>query len=118
VLKGKAFKFFEQMVGGKGAYRLRVSHFILAGLLLLLLSSVSQGACWGDTLDTVDRDVLVMRSGAIYRILDDPAATAFWYPLSRMTICDQTGYADDEIVTYFEIRNEDATQMVRATRER
>jgi hypothetical protein len=97
---------------------MRLLHFFLAVLLILFLSSVSQGACWGDALDTVDRDLLVMRSGAIYRILDDPAATALWVPLSRITICDQTGYVDGEMVTYFEIRNEDATQMVRATRER
>ena len=108
----------QQMAGGKGACRLRVSRIFFAVFFFLFLSSVSQGACWEDALDTVDRDLLVMRSGAIYRILDDPAATALWVPLSRMTICDQTGYLDGEIVTYFEIRNEDATQMIRATRER
>jgi hypothetical protein len=97
---------------------MRLSHFFLAVLLLLFLSSVAQGACWEDTLDTVDRDLLVMRSGAIYRILDDPAVTAFWIALSRITICDQTGNVGDQIVTYFEVRNEDANQMVRATRER
>jgi hypothetical protein len=97
---------------------MRLPNFFIAVLLLVFMSSVAQGACWGDALDTVDRDLLVMRSGAIYRILDDPAATTFWFPLSRITICDQTGYVDGEVMTYFEIRNEGANQMVRATRER
>jgi hypothetical protein len=118
VPKGKMSQFLWQTVDRKGARRMRLSHFFLAVLLLLFLSSVAQGACWGDALDTVDRDLLVMRSGAIYRILDDPAATALWLALSRITICDQTGNIGDEIVTYLEIRNEDANQMVRATRER
>ena len=97
---------------------MRLPNFFIAVLLLVLMSSVAQGACWEDTLDTVDRDLLVMRSGAIYRILDDPAVTAFWIALSRITICDQTGNVGDQIVTYVEVRNEDANQMVRATRER
>jgi hypothetical protein len=97
---------------------MRLAQGFLAVLLLLFMSPVAQGACWGDALDTVDRDLLVMRSGAIYRLLDDPAATALWFALSRITICDQTGTVGDEIVTYFEVRNEDANQMVRATRER
>lgn len=97
---------------------MRLPNYFIAVLLLVFMSSVAQGACWGDALDTVDRDLLVMRSGAIYRILDDPAATAFWTALSRITICDQTGIVGDQVVTYFEVTNEDATQMVRATRER
>ncbi len=97
---------------------MRLPNFFIAVLLLVFMSSVAQGGCWEDALDTVDRDVLVMRSGAIYRILDDPAATALWFALSRITICDQTGNVGDQIVTYFEVRNEDANQMVRATRER
>lgn len=97
---------------------MRLPNYFIAVLLLVFMTSVAQGACWGDALDSVDRDLLVMRSGAIYRILDDPAATAFWLALSRITICDQIGNVGDEIVTYFEVRNEDASQMVRATRER
>ena len=97
---------------------MRLPNYFIAVLLLVFMSSVAQGACWGDALNTVDRDLLVMRSGAIYRILDDPAAAALWFALSRITICDQTGNVGDQIVTYFEVRNEDANQMVRATRER
>jgi hypothetical protein len=97
---------------------MRLPNYFIAFFLLVFMTSVAQGACWEDALDTVDRDLLVMRSGAIYRILDDPAATALWLALARITICDQTGTVGDQIVIYFEVRNEDANQMVRATRER
>ena len=59
-----------------------------------------------------------MDSQAVYRVLDNSAAAVFWFPLSTVTICDQVGNVDDEIAIYYEIRNHDQNQMVRAIRER
>jgi len=59
-----------------------------------------------------------MDSTAVYRVLDDRRAVAFWLPLSKVTICDQVGNVGDEIAIYYEIRNQDENQMVRAMRER
>jgi hypothetical protein len=59
-----------------------------------------------------------MASKSVYRLLDDPRAVVFWFPLSTVTICDQVGNVDDEIAIYYEIRNHDQNQMVRAIRER
>ena len=42
----------------------------------------------------------------------------FWLPLSKVTICDQWDDVDDDIAIYYEIRNQDENQMVRAMRER
>ena len=56
-----------------------------------------------------------MDSTALYRVLDDWRAVVFWLPLSKVTICDQV---DDEMEIYYEIRNQDQNQMVRAIRER
>ena len=89
--------------------------FFLAGTLLFLsMSAIAEGACWEDSLSRVDRDILVMGSGAVYRLLDDPKIITFWLPVSRLTICEQTGSADGEIVVYYEIRSADAPEVVRA----
>ena len=82
------------------------------------MSAVSEAACWNDSLVRVDRDLLVMRSGAVYRILDDPRAAALWFPLSTVTICDQSGYVDGQFVSYFELRNSDSVGVVRAVQAR
>jgi hypothetical protein len=58
----------------------------------------------------VDNDTIVMRSGAAYQVLDDPDGVAFWMPFSPVTICY------NGIVTYYEVRNEDENQIVRAIR--
>ncbi len=71
-----------------------------------------------DTLDRVEQDALLMDSAAVYRVLDDWRAVVFWLPLSKVTICDQLGNVHDEIAIYYEIRNQDQNQMVRAIRER
>lgn len=78
------------------------------------MSALAEGACWQDSLARVDRDILVMRSGVVYRLLDDPRIITFWLPFSRLTICEQTGYVDGELVNYYEIRNADAPEVVRA----
>jgi hypothetical protein len=60
-----------------------------------------------------------MRSGAAYRLLDDPARRPFWLPLSPLTICghrliDLSG----NIVAIYEIRNQDGNELIAAARER
>ena len=97
----------------------RFSLFIFAIVLFVLsLSAVAEAACWEDSLARVDRDILVMRSGAAYQLVDDPRVVTFWLPLSQITICDKVGYADGQIVNYYEIRNADAPEIVRAVEAR
>jgi hypothetical protein len=59
-----------------------------------------------------------MDSQAVYRVLDDWRRIVFWLPLSKVTICDQVGDVGDQMMIYYEIRNQDENQMVRAMRER
>jgi hypothetical protein len=99
---------------GKTPFRVRFLRFVLAALVLLSISTISEAACWQDSLAKVDRDLLFMRSGAVYQLLDDPRLVAFWFPLSKITICEQTGYVDGQIVGYYEIRNADAVETVKA----
>jgi hypothetical protein len=108
-------QFLERIVDGG---RLKFSCFFLSIALLLLTSTPAESACTDDALARIETDTLLMASKAVYRILDDRSAVAFWFPLSTVTICDQVGNVDDEIVIYYEIRNHDQNQMVRAIRER
>jgi hypothetical protein len=87
-------------------------------MLLLWMSTPAEGDCMDDALDSVEQDTLLMDSTAVYRVLDDWKAVVFWLPLSKVTICDQVGNVDDETEIYYEIRNQDQNQMVRAMRER
>jgi hypothetical protein len=80
------------------------------------MSTKVESACRDDSLDRVDNDTIVMRSGAVYRALDDPDGVAFWMPLSPVTICDKVDRVSDGIVTYYEVRNKDENQIVRAIR--
>lgn len=84
---------------------------------VLALTGLTAAACWDDTLDNRTGDLLLMRSGAAYRVLNAPA-TAFWLPLARVTICEQLVNVDGELLTYYELRNQDANQFVLAGRER
>ena len=108
-------QFLERIVAGG---RLKFSCFLLSIVLLLLMSTPGESACVDDALDRVNRDTLLMASKSVYRLLDDPRAVVFWFPLSTVTICDQVGNVDDEIAIYYEIRNHDQNQMVRVIRER
>lgn len=105
-------RFFERM---SAVSRLAFSRSLLSIILLLLMSAPGESACVNDALNRVDKDTLLMDSTALYRVLDDWGAVVFWLPLSKVTICDQV---DDEMEIYYEIRNEDQNQMVRAIRER
>ena len=97
---------------------LAFSRSLLIIILLLLMSAPAESTCVNDALNRVDKDTLLMDSTAVYRVLDDWRAVVFWLPLSEVTICDQLGNVDDEIAIYYEIRNQDQNQMVRAVRER
>ncbi len=57
-------------------------------------------------------------SGAVFQLIDDPGIIAFWLPLSEISICEQTGYYDGQIVNYYEIRNADSIGVVRAVAAR
>jgi len=105
-------RFFERM---SAVSRLAFSRSLLSIILLLLMSAPGESACVNDALNRVDKDTLLMDSTALYRVLDDWGAVVFWLPLSKVTICDQV---DDEMEIYYEIRNQDQNQMVRAIRER
>ena len=105
-------RFFERM---SAVSRLAFSRSLLSIILLLLMSAPGESACVNDALNRVDKDTLLMDSTALYRVLDDWRAVVFWLPLSKVTICDQV---DDEMEIYYEIRNQDQNQMVRAMRER
>ena len=108
-------QFLERRAAGS---RRQFSRFLLSIILLLLMSTPGESACVDDALARVDTDILLMASKAVYRVLDDRRAVVFWLPLSKVTICDQVGNVDDEIAIYYEIRNQDENQMVRAVRER
>ena len=98
--------------------RLKFSHILPSIILLFLMSTPAESACVDDAVARVHRNTLLMDSKTVYRVLDDPRAVVFWLPLSKVTICDQVGNVDDEIAVYYEIRNQDKNQMVRAVRER
>jgi hypothetical protein len=86
--------------------------------MLLFISAVSEAACWEDSLARVDGDLLFMRSGAVYQLLDDPRVVAFWFPLSQIAICEVTGDVDGQLVGYYEIRSADGVGVVRAVAAR
>ena len=90
----------------------------LSTLFLVLTSAAADAACWDDALGAVRGELLVMRSGAVYRIVNGPNAIAFWLPPARVTICEQIADIGPQPVPYFELRNQDANQMIRALRER
>ena len=114
-VKRKMLQFLARMLA---LSRRECPRLLLSILLLLWMSTPAEGDCMDDTLDRVEQDALLMDSAAVYRVLDDWRAVVFWLPLSKVTICDQVGNVDDEIAIYYEIRNQDQNQMVRAIRER
>jgi hypothetical protein len=114
-MKRKTLRLVERIAAGS---RRVFSRSLLSVILLLLMSAPAESACVNDALNRVDKDTLLMDSTAVYRVLDDWRAVVFWLPLSKVTICDQVGNVDDEIVIYYEIRNQDQNQTVSAIRER
>jgi hypothetical protein len=114
-VKTKMSRLLERVATASG---LKFSSFLLSFMLLLLPSARAEADCVDETLNGIDADILLMDSQEVYQLLDDPRAVIFWLPLSRVTICDQIGNVDDDIGLYYEIRNQDANQSVRALRER
>jgi hypothetical protein len=114
-VKRTMLQCFQRMVAGRHK---GFSRFLLSVVLLFLLSTPAESACVDDVLEKVNRDTLLMDSQAVYRVLDSRGGVVFWLPPSKVTICDQVGNVDDEMVIYYEIRNQDENQMVRAMRER
>jgi hypothetical protein len=103
---------------GEVPFRRRFLRVLIAALVLFSISAISEAACWEDALARVDRDLLLMRSGDVYQLLDDPRIVAFWFPLASITICEQARYVDGQLVGYYEIRNADAAETVRAVAAR
>ncbi len=118
LLQRTMLQLLRRLIRGKAPLRLRFLRFFFAALLLLSISAVSEAACWEDSLARVDRDLLLMRSGAVYQVLDDPRVVAFWFSLSQITICEQAGDVDGQLVGYYEIRNADAVGVVRGVAAR
>jgi hypothetical protein len=114
-MKGKMVQFLERMAAGG---RRQFSRLHLSIILFFLMSTPAESTCIDDALARVATDTVVMASQSVYRLLDDPRAIVFWLPLSRVTICDEVGNVGDEMAIYYEIRNQDQNQMVRAIRER
>jgi hypothetical protein len=60
---------------------------VFVAIMVLGTIGISEGACWDDVLAKKDRDLLIMRSGAVYQLLDDARVVAFWFTLARISIC-------------------------------
>ena len=105
--------------GRKSPSVLKSLRFFFAAIMFFGTIGVSEAACWDDVLAKKDRDLLLMRSDAVYQLLDGPRLVAFWFPLARISICDQLGYVAGQATTYYEIRNKDAvSEFVRAVAPR
>ena len=95
---------------------LKVFVFSLAVIVILSSGSVSYGACGQDSIARVERGMILMASGAVYRIIDNNGvALAFWLPPSGVVICEQLT-PDNQL--YFSISNQDQNETVFAIRER
>jgi hypothetical protein len=100
----------------KTAHRLRSAHFFLALILVLLTGAVSEADCVQDALARVDGPIIVVTSGAVYRVINtNGVELAFWLPPAGVTICDQVNMSGE---SYYAISNQDANQTVFALRER
>jgi hypothetical protein len=94
-------------------------NLLLSAAMAFGLSSAAQAACRNDVLASRNGDVLVTRSGAVYRIFDNPDRVSFWLPLGRLIICDRVVVnVNGERAAIFEIRNQDGNDVVKAARER
>lgn len=99
---------------------LKSLRWFLVAIIFLGTIGISEAACWHDVLAKKDRELLLMRSGTVYQLLDDAALVAFWLPLARTSICKQVDYIyGGKLTVYYEIRNKDyASAYVRAVAPR
>ncbi|HKA33574.1 MAG TPA: hypothetical protein VKH64_10200 [Candidatus Binatia bacterium] len=86
--------------------------FSFAVALGLLAADLAGAECWEDVLYERDEIYLVMESGAAYRIIRGGVEVELWFPLSVVEVCEQAGYVDGQLMSYFEIRNADAAGVV------
>jgi hypothetical protein len=88
VMKRTTFQRRERLLDGKLAGYLR-PRFLAIILLVITMSTVSEADCWDDSLNQVNRDILVMDSGAVYQVVpSDVINSVFWLPLTNATVCD------------------------------
>jgi hypothetical protein len=100
----------------KIVHRLRSSHFCLAFILVLLTTTVSEADCVEDALAKVEGGIIVLASGAVYRVTNTKGVDlAFWLPPAGVTICDQVSITGE---IYYSISNKDMNETVLAARER
>jgi hypothetical protein len=83
------------------------------------MSTLAEADCWEDSLKRVDRNILVMGSGAVYQVVrEDEMNSVFWLPPAYITICDSNVDVGGIPMLYYQIRNWDSAVTVWATRER
>jgi hypothetical protein len=109
----------EQHVRGKLANCGRPRFLPAVMLLLITMSTVAEADCWDDSLKRVDKDIIVMASGAVYRVVPrDAMNSAFWLPPTNTTVCDSIVDVGGALTTYYQIFNRDLAVSVWAERER
>ena len=109
----------EQNLGGKLVNYVRPRFLFTIVLLVMTMGTVAGADCWDDSLKLVDKDIIVMASGAVYRVIPrDVMNSAFWLPPANTTICDSIADVGGTQMTYFQIFNRDLAVSVWAERER
>ena len=117
-MKKTTFQLCERLVDGKLASYLRPRFLLAIILLVITMSTVSEADCWDDSLNQVNRDILVMDSGAVYQVVpNDVINSVFWLPLTNATVCDSLVDVGGELMTYYQIFNRDTGASVWAERE-
>src|SRR5262249_49527610 len=93
----------KEMARVKPAHRIRSLPFCLALILVLFTRATSEADCMEDALDKVDGRILVMASGALYRVTNTKGVElTFWLPPAGVTICDQVTISGE---IYYSISN-------------
>jgi hypothetical protein len=119
VMKRTTFQPSERLVDGKLASYLRPRFLLAIILLVITMSTVSEADCWEDSLNQVDKDILVMASGAVYQVVPrDAMNSAFWLPPTNATICDSIVDVGGALMTYYQIFYHDSAVSVWAERKR
>ena len=118
-MKRTMFQPRERLVDGKLASYLRPRFLLAIILLVITISTVAEADCWDDSLKRVDKDIIVMSSGAVYRVVPiDALNSTFWLPPTNTTICDSIADVGGAQMTYYQIFNRDLAVSVWAERER